>query len=48
MSGDADYRHGMKNNFDFLVGEWTSTQRRLREVLNGCDEWDEFPGFTKC
>jgi hypothetical protein len=38
----------MKNNFDFLVGEWTSTQRRLREVLNGCDEWDEFPGFTKC
>lgn len=34
------------NNFDFLVGEWTSTQRRLREVLNG-HEWYEFPGHTK-
>jgi len=38
----------MKNNFDFLVGEWTSSQRRLREVLNGCDEWYEFPGVTRC
>jgi hypothetical protein len=35
------------NNFDFLVGTWTSTQRRLREVLNGCEEWYEFPGVTR-
>jgi hypothetical protein len=31
------------NNFDFLVGTWASTQRRLREVLTGCDEWYDFP-----
>jgi len=36
------------NNFDFLVGTWTSTQRRLREVLTGCDEWYDFPGVTQC
>ncbi len=36
------------NNFDFLVGEWTSRQRRLREVLRGSDEWYEFPGVHKC
>lgn len=34
------------NGFDFLVGNWTSTQRRLREVLNGCDDWYEMQGFT--
>jgi hypothetical protein len=37
----------MTNNFDFLVGTWTSTQRRLREVLNGCDEWYEFEGVSR-
>jgi hypothetical protein len=38
----------VKNNFDFLVGMWTSTQRRLREVLNNSDEWYEFPGDLRC
>lgn len=38
----------MENNFTFLVGEWTSTQRRLREVLKGSDDWYEFEGYTKC
>lgn len=38
----------MENNFNFLVGEWTSTQRRLREVLKGSDDWYEFEGYTKC
>lgn len=38
----------MDNNFDFLVGTWTSEQRRLREVLVGCDEWYEFPGVSTC
>jgi hypothetical protein len=38
----------VKNNFDFLVGTWTSTQRRLREVLNNSDEWYEFPGDLRC
>jgi hypothetical protein len=38
----------MPNNFDFFVGEWTSKQRRLREVLADCDEWYEFEGHTRC
>jgi hypothetical protein len=38
----------MKNNFDFFVGSWTSRQRRLREVLAGCDEWYEFPATSRC
>ena len=32
------------NNFDWFVGTWTSKQRRLREVLAGCDEWYYFAG----
>lgn len=35
------------NNFDFLVGSWTSTQRRLRKILAGNDDWYEFPGIHK-
>lgn len=38
----------MENNFDFLIGTWTSTQRRLRKVLVGSDEWYEFPGTHRC
>jgi hypothetical protein len=39
----------MQNNtFDFFVGRWTSTQRRLREILAGSDDWYEFPGHTTC
>lgn len=34
----------MDNNFDWFVGTWTSTQRRLRKPLAGSDEWYEFPG----
>jgi hypothetical protein len=36
------------NSFDFLVGTWSSTQRRLRTVLDGCHEWYEFPGDLRC
>jgi len=38
----------MANNFDFLVGDWSSRQRRLREVLAGSDDWYEFSGVTRC
>jgi hypothetical protein len=38
----------MTNNFDFLIGNWTSKQRRLREVLTGSDDWYEFDGITRC
>jgi hypothetical protein len=36
----------VKNNFDFLVGTWTSTQRRLREVLSDSDEWSIYWAAT--
>ena len=29
-------------DFDFLFGSWKIRNRRLRERLKGCDEWDEF------
>lgn len=32
-----------REDFDFLVGQWDSRQRKLRERLAGCTEWDEFP-----
>jgi hypothetical protein len=38
----------MLNSFDFFVGTWTSKQRRLREVLAGSNDWDEFTGVTRC
>src|SRR5687767_7142339 len=36
------------NNFDFLVGTWTTKQRRLRELFAGSDDWDEFTGDVRC
>lgn len=36
------------NDFDFFVGTWTSTNRRLRKRLVGSDDWEEFPGTTVC
>src|SRR5689334_6203880 len=38
----------MADNFDFFVGNWTSKQRRLREMLAGSDDWYEFTGVTRC
>lgn len=37
----------MDNNFDWFVGSWVSTQRRLRRVLAGNDEWYEFDGVHR-
>ncbi|MEU7990685.1 hypothetical protein ACFV0L_19520 [Streptosporangium canum] len=34
------------NNFDFLVGTWTVTNRRLVRPLTGSTEWDEFPATS--
>jgi hypothetical protein len=31
-----------KHDFDFLVGGWKIRNRKLKESLAGCDEWDEF------
>jgi hypothetical protein len=35
-------------DFEFLAGEWDSTQRRLRRILDDCDEWYEFPATASC
>jgi len=34
---------GRPHDFDFLRGDWQLVNRRLRERLVGCTEWDEFP-----
>ncbi|CAH9056868.1 hypothetical protein PSECIP111951_01547 [Pseudoalteromonas holothuriae] len=31
-------------DFDFIIGDWTVTHRRLKEILNGSNEWTEFKG----
>ena len=38
MSADA---HGSAD-FDFLFGSWTVRNRRLKQRLKGCLEWEEF------
>ena len=30
------------HDFDFLIGTWTSRQRRLRQRLQGCTDWETF------
>src|SRR5271165_969640 len=35
-------------DFDFLVGEWDSVQRRRKAWLADCDEWYEFDAVTRC
>jgi hypothetical protein len=34
-------------DFDFLVGKWKSVQRRLRERLVGCTDWEVFEADLK-
>ena len=33
-------------DFDFWMGRWSGHNRRLRERLAGCEEWDEFEGTS--
>ena len=35
------------SDFEFLYGEWTVVNRRLRELFVGSEDWDEFPGTQK-
>ncbi len=32
-------------DFDFFVGEWKVSHRRLKERLVGCSEWETFAGI---
>jgi hypothetical protein len=34
--------------FEFLHGTWNVANRRLRERLAGCEDWEEFPGISEC
>ena len=35
-----------QHDFDFFFGKWNGHQRRLRERLVGCTEWEEFDSTT--
>lgn len=35
-----------RNDFDFFIGRWKGHNRRLRERLKNCDEWEEFEGTS--
>lgn len=35
------------SDFDFVIGNWDVSHRRLRERLAGCTEWVEFPGSSE-
>lgn len=35
-------------DFAFLAGEWDSVQRRLASLLQGADDWYEFPATLSC
>ncbi len=36
-----------QHDFDFFFGQWNGQQRRLRERLVGCTEWEEFTSTTE-
>ena len=37
---------GSAHDFDFYVGTWEVTNRRLDKALSGSETWDEFPGTS--
>jgi hypothetical protein len=39
--------HSSPDDFDFLIGNWDVSHRRLKERLAGCTEWVEFPGTSE-
>ena len=34
-------------DFDFIIGRWAVRHRRLKLRLQGCTEWEEFPGTSQ-
>lgn len=42
----TDARLDGRNDFDFFIGTWDSQQRKLKERLKGCHEWEEFTGVS--
>jgi hypothetical protein len=39
---------GDVGDFDFLIGNWNVAHRRLKQRLAGSDDWDAFPGTSRC
>jgi hypothetical protein len=37
---------GSAADFDFLIGEWTICNQRLKQCFKGSDEWEEFPAAS--
>lgn len=37
-----------KDDFDFFVGKWQLRNRKLKERLNNCSDWLEFPATQEC
>ena len=35
-----------RHDFDFFIGKWQIANRRLRQRLANCSEWEAFPGST--
>lgn len=35
-----------RDDFDFFIGHWKGQNRRLRERLKGCQDWEEFEGTS--
>lgn len=38
--------HSSSSDFDFFIGDWHVHNRRLRERLVGCDDWETFDGTS--
>ncbi len=36
--------HDGRTDFDFFIGRWKAHNRRLRERLKDCHDWEEFDG----
>ena len=36
------------HDFDFLLGHWTIMNRRLKERLKACSEWEQFEAKYEC
>ena len=45
-SSTAQSRTSGENDFDFFIGAWQVSHRRLNARLAGCDEWATFSGTT--
>jgi hypothetical protein len=41
--GYSSSRTGDMHDFDYFVGGWTTTQRRLKACGKGSNAWEEFP-----